>query len=116
MPFMSWSRRLLSTLGITRSPSRRLSVAPRFRPGIEALEERAVPAVVTTNADMSMGSLRDAINTAASGEVISFAANLANQTILLQSNLPALTKNVTITAAGVPNVTVSGAGSFQVFV
>src|SRR5579862_8167079 len=88
---------------------------PSYRPRLEMLEDRCVPSVVTSNADNGLGSLRAAITAAQPGEVISFAASLANQTILLRSSLPALATNLTITAAGVPNVTVSGAGAFQVF-
>jgi hypothetical protein len=88
---------------------------PSSRLALECLEDRCVPSVVTTNIDNVPGSLRAAITAAQPGEVISFAASLANQTIVLQSSLPALATNLTITAAGVPNVTVSGAGAFQVF-
>lgn len=61
-----------------------------FRPVLEALEDRLVPAplVVTTNADAGTGSLRAEIalaEAAGGSQTITFASTLAGQTISLKS-------------------------------
>jgi hypothetical protein len=91
-----------------------------FRPTLEGLEDRCVPApiTVTNNLDSGPGSLRAAItqaNTDNANDAITFAAGLTGQTIQLLSALPAITSAMTIQGPGTPNLTVSGNNMFQVF-
>jgi autotransporter-associated beta strand protein len=74
-------------------------------------EARAATLVVTTTADSGAGSLRAAITSAASGDTIQFQVS---GTITLQSELPIITKNITIDGNG-NNPTVSGAGTYRPF-
>jgi hypothetical protein len=71
---------------------------------------------VTTVADNGAGSLRAALQSAGAGDTINFAPSLAGQTITLASDLTRITQNnLTISAAGVPGITVSGANQFDIF-
>lgn len=74
-------------------------------------QARAATLVVTTTADSGAGSLRAAIASAASGDTIQFQVG---GTITLQSELPIITKNVTIDGNG-NNPTISGAGTYRPF-
>ncbi|MGY8661496.1 hypothetical protein Q3C01_03905 [Bradyrhizobium sp. UFLA05-109] len=74
-------------------------------------EARAATLVVTTTADSGAGSLRAAMTSAASGDTILFQVG---GTITLQSELPIITKNVTIDGNG-NNPTISGAGIYRPF-
>ncbi|HUB00638.1 MAG TPA: Ig-like domain repeat protein [Terracidiphilus sp.] len=63
-------------------------------------------------------SLRDAITQATTdgnGDTISFNSSLNGGTIILGSALPAISVTVTISGPGANNLTISGAGSYQVF-
>jgi hypothetical protein len=103
--------------------SRQLLIASaRNRLNCEQLEERCVPAntlLVTTALDNvvtpPIGSLRAELNLAQAGDTIAFAPALSGQTVYLQGALSDLSENLTITAAGVPNVAVHGSDAFQVF-
>src|SRR5436309_2911519 len=95
MSFTSWLRNLRSILTRGRAKSydrlRSASVpASRFRPRVEALEDRTVPTtfLVTTTLDGLPGSLRQA--------VIASNAHPGADTIVL----PAGTYNLTRTGAG----------------
>jgi hypothetical protein len=71
---------------------------------------------VTTTADQGAGSLREAIATAPTNSTIQFAANLANQTIILNTQLEiAIGKNLIIDGGSAPNFTISGAGKSRIF-
>jgi fibronectin-binding autotransporter adhesin len=92
------------------------SVSSRRRPtllSVEALEERAVPAVflVTNTHDAGAGSLRQAIldsNTTAGPNQIHFAPQVAG-TISLSTGELAITNDVTITGPGAERLKVSAA-------
>src|SRR5437588_12562628 len=85
----------------------------RFRPRVEALEDRATPATFTVlNAtDAGAGSLRQAItdaNAAAGADTIVFAPALLGKTIALAAALPAVTDTLTLTGPGQADLTVKG--------
>lgn len=67
---------------------------------------------VTTTADSGPGSLRAAVSAAGSGDTVRF---LTGGTITLASELPIITKNLTIDGNGF-NPAISGAGSFRPFI
>lgn len=72
--------------------------------------------VVTQNSNSGAGSLREAISNATNGQTITFAASLANQTIILSStiNIPAA-KNITIDGIGAANISISGNNTVRMF-
>ncbi|HLO86546.1 MAG TPA: cadherin-like domain-containing protein [Nostocaceae cyanobacterium] len=70
---------------------------------------------VTNNNDSGAGSLRQAIAQAQAGDTITFAANLANQTITLTSGQLTINKNLTIDGAAAANLVISGNNSSRVF-
>ncbi len=70
---------------------------------------------VTTTADKGPGSLREAIAKANSGATIRFADNLANKTITLTSGQISISKNVTIDASDVSNLSISGNNATRIF-
>ncbi|WP_431206496.1 autotransporter domain-containing protein [Bradyrhizobium betae] len=72
---------------------------------------RAATLVVTSTADSGAGSLRTAITSATSGDTILFQVS---GTITLLSELPVITKNITIDGNG-NNPTISGAGTYRPF-
>lgn len=72
---------------------------------------RAATLVVTSTADSGAGSLRTAIASATSGDTILFQVS---GTITLLSELPVITKNITIDGNG-NNPTISGAGTYRPF-
>ena len=96
MPLLSWLRNLTSTR-TPRSRVRPRPAAPRFRPQLEALEERwALSTLTVTNIlDSGTGSLRADIAAAKSGDTIDLSA-LAGQTIGLTSGELVINKNLTI--------------------
>lgn len=66
---------------------------------------------VTNTSDAGVGSLRDAITQAASGDTIAFSVN---GVIGLNSSLPLLDKDVDITGPGATNLTISGQQAWQI--
>ena len=113
MWFSSWLRNRRPSPTSRPAPLRR--AVPRFRPRLEALEDRAVPAQValTVNslADSGAGTLREAILTADAGShsdkfTISFSVAGA---IDLQSTLPALNNSIAIQGPGAGGLTVKRA-------
>ncbi|MBD2112399.1 MULTISPECIES: DUF4347 domain-containing protein [Cyanophyceae] len=70
---------------------------------------------VTSTADNGAGSLRAAIASAPAGSVIKFASTLANKTIALTSGELYLSRNLTIDATEVANLTISGNNRSRVF-
>src|SRR6516164_6147414 len=93
----------------------------RYQPRFESLEDRCLLTIitVTTAADNVSapppGSLRAALALAASGDTIQFAPELSGQTVVLQGALPAITRNLSITGAGVRNVAISGNDMYPIF-
>ncbi|WP_404784411.1 choice-of-anchor Q domain-containing protein [Altericista sp. CCNU0014] len=70
---------------------------------------------VTTANDSGVGSLRTAIASAQAGDTITFASDLANQTIALTTGEITITKNVTIDGSAAPNLTISGSDRSRIF-
>src|SRR5262249_45194004 len=82
MWFSSWLRNQTSN----RAPKGRAQHRPpRFRPRLEALEDRSLPSTLTVlnSADSGPGSLRAEITAAQNGDTIVFDPSLAGQTINL---------------------------------
>jgi predicted outer membrane repeat protein len=75
---------------------------------LSAVPTWAATLTVTSSGDSGSGSLRNAINSAATGDTITFAPGLA--TITLTSGPAAITANVTINGAGSPVITSNGSG------
>jgi hypothetical protein len=82
----------------------------RFRPRLEALENRWMPSTVTVtnNLDSGPGSLRADIAAAQSGDTIDFAPSLDGQTITLTSGTLSITTGITIQGPGASLLTISG--------
>jgi hypothetical protein len=98
-----------------RRRSRRSLV--RCLPQVLGLEPRALLStlVVTNDNDSGSGSLRNAINGAASGDVITFARSAYGTITLTSGPLLVNMINLTIQGPGASKVTVNGAGSFSDF-
>jgi autotransporter-associated beta strand protein len=65
--------------------------------------------------DGSLGTLRQVIANAASGETITFAPSLSGKTIILTSGQLVLAKNVQIAGPGAANLKISGNNASRVF-
>jgi predicted outer membrane repeat protein len=112
--------RWLSNLGGPLARRKPLSVPSRFRPRLEALEERWQPSTltVTNNHDSGTGSLRATISAAHSGDTIDFAPGLfagGPETISLTSGELLLGKNLVITGPSQSSLTLSGNKTSRVF-
>jgi len=119
MGLTSWLRKRL-TNHVCRAEQR--PAAPRFRPRLEALEDRWLPSTlaVTTardavNASDGVVSLREAIADANSGDTIVFDKSLVGQTITLANKELAIDKNLTITGPGGKGLTIDGDSRSRVF-
>src|SRR5262245_25880389 len=113
MSFYCWLRNRTLNRGSKVRVSRR--TGPRFRPRLEALDDRVVPSqvslTVTSLADSGAGTLRAAILTADAGShsdkfTIGFAVS---GTIDLQSPLPDLDNSITVQGPGASSLTVERA-------
>src|SRR5262245_11888146 len=106
---------LLRAFGAKRNPSGNQSPAPRFRlsqqppgatrfrPMLEGLEDRAVPAVlsVTTALDVvdatdGVMSLREGITEAQNGDTVNFNGSLSGRTIVLTGGELSINKSLDI--------------------
>jgi hypothetical protein len=101
MSFFSWLRNRTSTHTM-RGRAQRRSAAPRFRPQLEALDERWLPSTlhVTNTADSGPGSLRYEIAQANTGDTIVVDNKLSNQPITLTSGELVIDKSLTIKGQG----------------
>jgi hypothetical protein len=124
MSFFSWlaaaiGNRQSATSSGLRRPKAGSRKPLRFRPQLEALEDRWLPSTLTvlnTN-DSGPGSLRAEIAAAQSGDTIQFAPSLSGQTIMLLHSELVINKNLTIQGPSAPNapVTVSGQRLTRIF-
>jgi uncharacterized protein (TIGR03118 family) len=73
------------------------------------------PLTVLNNDDSGLGSLRDALAVASSGDSIAFTPSLARKTITLTSGELAITKNLDIEGLGADQLTISGNAASRVF-
>src|SRR5262249_29411205 len=107
--FMNWSGPHLRR----RSPRPRRA---RYRPVLEALEDRTVPSTLTAPnpRGSGTGSLRGEIAASTSGDTIVFDPSLSG-TITLTSGELALNHNLTIQGPGAGTLTVSGNDTSQIF-
>jgi hypothetical protein len=114
MSFFSWlacaigNRRSVIGSGL-RKPKIASRKPPRFRPQLEALEDRWLPSTLTVlnNLDSGAGSLRAGIAAANPGDTINFAPSLNGQTIILTSGELSINKNLTIQGPGAGQLTIS---------
>src|SRR5262249_9746130 len=100
-----------------RSSKSRLAAVPRHRPAtrpyLEALEDRTVPSTFTVEnlADSGAGSLRQAIldaNALPGADVIDFAPEARDGTIVLTSGQLSITDDLQIDGPGADRLAVSG--------
>jgi predicted outer membrane repeat protein len=122
MSFFSWLasaiRNRQSAIGSgLRKPKAGSRKPPRYRPQLEALEDRWLPSTltVTNNLDGPAGSLRADIVAAQSGDTIVFSPSLNGQTIALTSGVLDINKNLTVQGPGAGQLAVSGNNSSTVF-
>ena len=115
---MAWSAAFFwrpRRFALTRpNPPTRHSGKGRYRPHLEALEDRWVPTTVSNLADSGSGSLREALILTPANGVINFAPGLGG-TLALTSGALQINKNVTITGPGTSVLTISGSNLSQVF-
>jgi hypothetical protein len=124
MFFFSWLRKRNSDPRVQRATAARPKQT-RFRPLLEALEDRFVPSTltVTNTLDSGTGSLRADLTAAHKGDTIVFNipksdpgyASTGVWTITLTSGELDITKNLTITGPGAANLTISGNHASRVF-
>lgn len=109
---MTWNVRRLGSLMVGRLAPRGWLLAGLVGAALMAAPAAHIQAadiLVTTNADSGAGSLRAAIDAAASGDRIVFAASLTGgDTITLQSQLLIIDKSLTIDGSANPNLVIDG--------
>jgi hypothetical protein len=116
MSFFSWLRNRKSN-GSKQGRTQHRPAAPRFRPQLEALEDRWLPStlIVTSPKDHGTNTLRAAIAAAQSGDTIVLSPKLDGQTITLTTGELDITKNLTIQGPGAGQLTISGNYDSRVF-
>jgi hypothetical protein len=117
MSFFSWLASAIGKRQSARTAKASSRKPQRFRPQLEALEDRWMPSTLTVlnNLDSGAGSLRAEIAAANTGDTIVFAPSLSGQTITLTSGVLDINKNVTIQGPGAGQLTISGNNSSPVF-
>src|SRR5260370_31425939 len=118
MSFFSWLPSAIgnrqSAIGSgLRKPKAGSRKPPRFRPQLEALEDRCLPSTLTVsnNLDGPAGSLRAEIAAANKGDTIVFSQSLKGQTIALSYGSKLyINKSLNIQGLGAKNLATS-AGS-----
>jgi fibronectin-binding autotransporter adhesin len=113
MSFFSWLRNRTSPRSLRWDGFQISPTAPRFRPQLEALEDRWMPSTLTVTDPTDyqrVGTLRNEIAVARSGDTIVFSPSLSGQAIALDSNYGELVinKNLTIQGLGAAHLTISG--------
>jgi hypothetical protein len=111
MFFSAWLRNRKSSRGPRRQ-------GPRFRPRLEALDDRWLPSTLTVTSpldDGSSGTLRAEIAAAARGDTIVFANSLNGQTITLIGNELGVARNLDIEGPGAAQLAISGNHLSRVF-
>lgn len=114
---MSLFTLLRSRIKSAPAPQTKRRPATRFRPRLEALEDRALLSTLSVlNAnDSGPNSLRAEIAAAHSGDTIAFAPALNGQTITLTSGELLINKNLTISGPGADELTISGNNHSRIF-
>src|SRR6516164_5907272 len=111
MFFSSWLRNRKSSRGLRCQ-------GPRFRPRLEALEDRWLPSTLTVTSPLdngSSGTLRATIAAAASGDTIVFDNSLNHQTVTLNGNELLINKTLNIQGPGADLLAISGNHLSRVF-
>ena len=96
---------------LSRLASKRLALSIALTLGMQALPARAEDVFVTTNADSGAGSLREAFETANSGDVIVFDLPGAAPVITLASALPTFVGDVSFRNDGAFDVDIDRNGN-----
>jgi predicted outer membrane repeat protein len=116
MPLFTWLQQRRTGRPQTQRSAARKPTA-RYRPQLEALEDRWMPSTlaVLNNLDSGAGSLRGDIAAAKRKDTIVFAPSLNGQTITLTSGQLVINKSLTIQGPGAGQVTISGGHSSRIF-
>jgi hypothetical protein len=116
MQLFSWLHKWISGRPHTRrTPARKPT--RRFRPQLEALEDRWLPSTLTVTSpkDQGPGTLRAEIAAAHTNDVIVFSPKLDGKTITLTSGELVIAKNLAIQGPGAGQLTISGDDLSRVF-
>jgi hypothetical protein len=116
MQLFSWLHQRMTGRPHTRRTSAR-KPRRRFRPQLDALEDRWMPSTmtVTSLADHGHGTLRAEIAAAHSGDTIDFAPSLDGKTITLTNGELVINKSLTIQGPGASQLTVNGNQRSRIF-
>lgn len=97
--------------------SRARRAQARFRPRLDALEDRSLLSTltVTNTHDSGPGSLRAAIQSSSTGDTIAFAHSVSGTITLTSGPLQIVDEALTINGPGANRLTISGGGNMEVF-